>query len=114
MSVFDLAPELVDALYAAGIPGAAVLTVQTIGGTALEPTVIDTPHICAAWVDDYEASQVDGTSILRNDRKVYVVASSLSVTPVAGNTITINGSTYTVINVERDPAGACFVLQART
>jgi hypothetical protein len=48
-----------------------------------------------------------------NDRKVFIVASTLAITPAPGNTTTIGGSTYSIITVQRDPAGACWVLQCR-
>lgn len=115
MSILDgaLAEQITDALTAFDIPRSAVVTTQEVSGPPWEPVITDVPHSCSGWVDTYEAAERVDSDIQVNDRKVFIVASTLAITPVAGNTVTIGGATYSIIRVERDPAGACWVLQAR-
>lgn len=115
MSILDgeLATALTDALIGADIPQAAVVTTQETSGPPWEPVTVDVPHNCSGWVDSYETAEIDGENILRSDRKVYVLCNALDVTPAPLNTLTIDGATFSIIAVERDPAGAAWVLQCR-
>ena len=115
MSILDgyLADQLTDALTAADIPMACVVTVQETSGPDYDPTITYVPYACSGWVDTYSTLDHVDSAVLVNDRKIFIVASSLAITPAPPNTVTIAGTTYTVISVERDPAGACWVLQAR-
>jgi len=115
LSVLDdqLAEFLTDALIAFDIPQACVVTRSEMGGDPAEPTIITTPHSCEGWVDTYQASERIDDSVLVSDRKVFVVASTLSITPTTSDTVTIGGATFSIISIQRDPAGAAWVLQAR-
>lgn len=75
---------------------------------------------------DYRIGEVDGTNILRGDRKVLVFAASLAAAAVtaleqaytglratAGDKVTAEGVAYQIVNVVRDPAGASYELQVR-
>ncbi|KIZ33650.1 hypothetical protein OO17_28235 [Rhodopseudomonas palustris] len=74
----------------------------------------DVPHDCSGWTDNY--SQIDhaDSNVQVNDRKVYVLCSTLAITPTTADTVTIAGATYAIVNVQRDPAGAAWVMQCRT
>ncbi len=120
MSILDgyLAEQLTDALTAADIPQDCVVTTQeTVDpGTPWDPsddTITNVDHACQGWVDDYSTLDRTNTLIQLNDRRVYIVASTLDVTPAPTSTVTINGATLTVIAVSRDPAGTAWVLQCR-
>lgn len=77
---------------------------------------VDTDHSGKGFVSDYRDTQVDGTIVQRGDRKTIILGASLptGVVPVAGDRVTIEGVERTIINVERDPAGATYVLQSRS
>jgi hypothetical protein len=111
----DLAEQLTDALTAFDIPQDAVVTTQESSGSPWEPIITNIPHACSGWVDDYSTLERVNSNIELNDRRIYIIASTLAdVTPAPGNTVQIaGGTTFYIISVERDPAGACWVLQAR-
>ena len=78
---------------------------------------------CKALVDTYSAARVSA-GIPVSDRKVIVLGSGLpaNFTPAPGDTIRVGGPgrdvilsdrLWTVISVDRDPAGATWELQAR-
>lgn len=116
VSILDgyLAEQLTDALTAADIPQSATVTVQEISGPPWEPVITDVPYACSGWVDNYATIDHVDSNVQVNDRKVFIVASTLTPTPVPGNTVTIAGATFSVISVALDPAGAAWVLQCRT
>lgn len=72
---------------------------------------------CRGMVDrftDYERGNSQGL-IEANDRKILVLAKSLNgSTPTTRDRITAEGTTYQIINIDRDPASATFTIQART
>lgn len=108
-----LAEQLTDALTAFDIPMSCVVTRQETTGPEWDPVFSDVPYACNGWTDTYEAAEHVDSSILVNDRKVYVVASTLAIVPVPGNTIAIAGSSFTIIAVQLDPAGTAWVCQCR-
>jgi hypothetical protein len=115
-SILDgsLAEQLTDALVDAAIPQSCVLTVQEQGGDPWAPTFTDVPHACSGWRDEYEARDRIAGDVLVTDAKVYIVASSLDVTPAVGNSVSVNGVTLgSVVSMSIDPAGACWLLQVR-
>ncbi|MDF3810080.1 MULTISPECIES: hypothetical protein [Rhodopseudomonas] len=116
LSILDgyLAEQLTDALVNADIPQAAVVTAQEMSGPPWDPVLTDVPHDCSGWTDNY--SQIDhaDSNVQVNDRKVYVLCSTLAITPTTADTVTIAGATYAIVNVQRDPAGAAWVMQCRT
>lgn len=42
-----------------------------------------------------------------------ILASTLAITPTTSDTVTIRGTTYSIIDVSTDPAQALWVVQAR-
>jgi hypothetical protein len=116
LSILDgeLADQLTDALTAFDIPQSCVVTVQETSGPEWEPVIVDVPYTCSGWIDNYATIDHVDSSVQVNDRKVFVLCSSLSVTPAPSNKVTIGGATYTIINVQRDPAGTAWVMQCRT
>lgn len=85
---------------------------QLTGGT--NPTTASTAG--KGFIDDYQDRQIDETVIRRGDRRVLIVGNSLSggsVIPAAGDQVTIEGATYEIVNVARDPAAATYTCQVR-
>lgn len=71
------------------------------------------PHACKGLVDGYSVFERTNTLIVTGDVKVLILASTLAITPTTSDTVTIRGTTYSVIDVSTDPAQALWVLQAR-
>ncbi|WP_338832325.1 hypothetical protein [Bradyrhizobium sp. 27S5] len=115
MSVLDseLAAELTDALIAFDIPQACTITRNVVSGSDYDPTITTVDYAAMGWVDDYSNLDHVDSNVLVQDRKVYIVASSTLIEPTVTDAITITGKTYAVMNVQRDPAGACWVCQSR-
>ncbi len=105
--------QLTDSLTAADIAGDCVVTRQEISGPSYDPTITNVDYPASGWVDNYASFDHVDSAVQVNDRRVYVLCSSLAITPVADNTVTIDSTLYVIISVQRDPAGACWVLQCR-
>src|SRR6056297_3628561 len=61
----------------------------------------------------YRQSLVDGTVIQQGDRRLVVRQAELGVEPVNGETITVDGTDYTVVSWESDGVGAVYKLRIR-
>lgn len=81
--------------------------------TPVAPTTAD--YACKAIVEEYSDYHRANTLIEANDRKVLVLADSLSTVPnPATDTITIRGETYTIVPPAKiDPANVVWEIQAR-
>lgn len=77
-------------------------------------TKATTDHDCRAMITRYSDKLIAASEgvIGVKDRKAIVIAQSLIVTPERGDGFTLDGS-WTVENVDKDPAGATFVLQLK-
>ncbi len=67
-------------------------------------------------ITEYKDSEIDGTSIKAGDRRILIIAGTLSadVTPKANWKVSIEGSVnYRVVDAFRDPAAATWTLQVR-
>lgn len=115
----DIAKIVSDSIAGAGGVLDATLTSVTPGvATDANPNLVTpttTTHTCKGFVDDYKDSQIDGTIIKKGDRKVTLLGATIApaVAPKTNDKVTIEGDTYDVQNVERDPAGATYELQVR-
>lgn len=104
-----------------GLPTVATLT-KRITGTRTPGALTDgtQPTTQTATgkvvVSDYCAGQIDGTLIKAGDRKVLFIAESMSpvLVPEAGDRVTVEGATYFIVSVGRDPAVATYACQVRT
>lgn len=94
----------------------AVLTRDApgVGGDPFDPPApVATDYRCKAIVEAYrEQFRLDGL-VEQNDRKVLILANSLSIRPAAGDRVTISGITFTVIEVSTDPAEAVWTCRGR-
>ena len=84
------------------------------------PTTSTTTYTCKALRDTFRATWIAGGLVDAEDVKVLVLADTLSVTPEAGDRITIGSDTWTLVPagggkaaVGVDPANACFECRAR-
>ena len=67
------------------------------------------------FISDYDDTNIDGTLVKKGDREILILGASLptGVIPDEDDRITIEGSTYNIIRIRRDPAAATYVCQAR-
>ncbi len=75
------------------------------------PTTAD--YACKAIVEVYALKWRQDGLIKQNDRRVMILANSISVTPTVGDRVTISGTTFTLQDVETDPATAVWTCQGR-
>lgn len=116
----QIAKDLNAALKSAGVMTSATLTKRTVGtrtpgdlAGGTQPTTAT--YACKVVVDAYSARRIDGAIIKAGDKRIIVTGQSIasSAVPVANDTITVEGTTYTIIAVERDAASAAYVCQSR-
>jgi hypothetical protein len=77
------------------------------------PAATPTDYPCKGMVEVYSNYDKAAGLVQTNDRKVLILADSISVTPRTGDRVTIRGVTFNVINVETDPAIAVWTCQGR-
>ena len=53
------------------------------------------------------------SAVLATDLKVVILADTLAVEPTTAGRVVAEGKTLSVIDVQRDPAGATWEIQAR-
>lgn len=97
----------------------AVLTRDTVSTTSPDVDRFDPPaptsadYTCKAIVETYsEKFRMDGL-VKANDRRVLILANSISVVPTINDRVTIRGIVFTVMAVETDPALAVYTCQGR-
>ncbi len=105
-----LGGHLLPATLTKVIPGARTPS-NLPGGTGA--TTAD--YTARGIIEDYTDAQIDGTLIAAGDRKVLLLGASIAgaAVPMPGDRVTIEGATYNVRRVERDPAGATYSLTVR-
>ncbi len=115
----DIAKIVADSIKSAGgVLDATLISVTPGTGTDAEPNSFKpttTTHSARGFIDDYRDSQVDGTIVRRGDRRVTLLGATISppVAPKTNDRVTIEGFTFDVQKVRRDPAGATYELQVR-
>jgi hypothetical protein len=95
-----------DATLTRDVPG-------TITDPADPPAPTPTAYACKGIVEKYSDYFRASGLVSAKDRKVLILANSLSVTPAPDDRVTISGVTFTVITVGTDPATAVFEIQGR-
>ncbi len=95
-----------DATYTVDVAG-------TIVDPADPPAPTATNYSCKAIVDTYSDYFSRGGLVQDGDRKVLILANSLSVRPVVNSRVTVGTTVFTVVSVDTDPATAVWVLQGR-
>lgn len=72
------------------------------------PAPVTTEYACKAIVEAYaDKFRLEGL-VAANERKVLILATSLSVRPQPQDRVTIRGVTFTLLEVKTDPAEAVF------
>jgi hypothetical protein len=113
----ELAADIAEALLAAGLAIDLTITRNEVvapGGAPWEPPITaPVDHACKGWPDQWTEAELAGTRVLSSDVKVCLIATSISITPVIGDRVTVRGQTGEVVRVDADPALAVYTLQAR-
>jgi len=101
--------------------GRALTVTRTVPGSYDEDTGIvvpdtPTPYAGRGRVGSYKDSAIDGTLILRGDRKVTWQPSDASFIPTKTDTIAFDGATYAIIDIvtrELEGDWIAYTLQVR-
>lgn len=115
--VSPLSGSLARAVYAAAkgiFLDASLVRKGVSGGASFDPTAApETTYTCKAIVEAYSLkARADGLVDV-NDRKVLILAESLSVIPAVGDKITIQGITFLALEISTDPATAVWEVRGR-
>lgn len=78
-----------------------------------QPTHVD--YAARGFIEDYKDKDIDGTLIRTTDRKITLLGATIasSAVPEPQDTVTIEGKTFYIIKVLRDPAAATYNCQVR-
>lgn len=114
----DIAEQIADALTSAGLPLDVTLVRTTPGTPDPETPWIPAPpvvtnHACKGWRDRFSNEYEASSSILAGDVRIFILATTLDVTPQPGDVVTVRGDSRTIISVSTDPAASCWDMQAR-
>jgi hypothetical protein len=102
-----VAAEVAGALGEVG--GAGIIRRYTKSGPSYDPTLTPTDYPCTVFQDMVELTKMTGTLIEVNDRRVYVAASGLMITPTTADKWVLDGREYAIKSVrplQPDPNGA--------
>lgn len=104
-----LGKHLVDLTLTSWTPGTRTSTARTSGTNPTSTTATG-----KGIIEDYDSNQIDGTRVHVGDRKILILGKSIDpLVPKPNDQITIEGSTYRVMRVKRDPAAATYSCQVR-
>jgi hypothetical protein len=95
---------------------AATIRRTTNTGEAWNPTQSTTDYACTLVVTNYTVTQINGTLIQANDRRVFVSTDGLTITPTPADVLIVGGVTLAVINVmplKPDGTVVMYEIQAR-
>lgn len=108
-SFLDKLPATVAGAFSSTFRDAALVRDVAVAGSdpADPPPPTQASFACKALVEDYsERYKLEGT-VRESDRKLMILAATLSTTPHVGDRVTLQGSTYQVIGpIGTDPATA--------
>lgn len=63
------------------------------------PTVQETSYTCFGLILEYDAREIDGIVIKRDDRKIMVASESLSTAPTTSDVIEVGSVSYSIQNI---------------
>lgn len=114
MSILDSIPGIVSAALSDVFRDATLTRVSVsisdgMGGHA-QTTATDT---CKALVTEYTAWQRQALGIPANERKILILAATLTAAPKPTDKLTIQGKTWSVVEVASDPANATYECRGR-
>lgn len=107
-----VAAEVTSALAEVGGTGAIRRFVAT--GPDYDPTLTPTDYPCTLYQDMVELTKMAGTLIEANDRRVYVAASNLGITPTTADKWVLGGAEYVIKSaqpLQPDPNGAVIMYE---
>lgn len=121
MSVLEdeIAELVADGLAAADVPYDMTVTRTVPGVVDPEEPWVEVPptteeYACQGFIDSYSNYWIAQGVVEAGDRKISIVAKTLSTVPVQGDTITARGETYTIVgDVKTDPAIALWECHCR-
>lgn len=89
-------------------------TLDSSGDAVFDPPAPTTQtYSCRAIVDVYSKYLISQGMVQANERKVLILAQSLTVSPVPGDRVTVQGATYEILDVSTDPATAVWECRSR-
>lgn len=105
-----ISPFVLDAVLIKRTPGTRTPGSIT-GGT--NPT--ETSYTAKGFVDFYDDDLIDETNVKTGDRKVTLIGDSIADLSIPENNdkVTIEGQTWTIVKVNRDPDAATYDCQSR-
>lgn len=79
------------------------------------PTETETDYACRGFIDSQDQENIDGTLVRAGDRVVTLLGASIEggQVPSTEDRVTIEGTKYTIVTVDRDPASATYILTVR-
>lgn len=89
-------------------------TTRTVGQLAGGRNPSTTDYACRGFIDKKDRRNQDGQLVHDGSVTILLIGNSISggsVSPDIGDRVTIEGATYTIEALDRDPAGATFTLQ---
>lgn len=94
-----------NALNGLFLPATLIRYTPVVSADAADPDPpTESTYTCKAIVENYsQRFRIEGL-VQENERKVIILATSISVTPKPGDRITIRGITFTIEDVATDPA----------
>lgn len=92
---------------------AATLTRATGSGGWNEDPGSTATYPCKALVEGYSDHLRAVAGIPDTDSRILIVGTSIAVTPLKGDTVSLNGFDWSLIRVDVDPAKAMWTAQAR-
>ena len=114
----DIASEIAKNMGAGLLPATLIVVTtgtRTSGSLTSGKNPSEKTFSCRGIIEDYKETQFNDTSVLRGDRKVLLLGGTLQagIVPKLGDKVKIEGFTFNVVNVNRDPASATYSLQVR-
>lgn len=105
-----IGPGVLDATLLKRTPGS-----RTPGDVTSGTNPTEAPFAAKGFTDDYTDRQIDGTNVLIGDRKITLLGDSIAglTIPEPGDRVTIEGQTWTIVDVDRDPDAATYECQSR-
>lgn len=110
----SLARTIGSAMSSLFLPATLIRDVPQVGGDPADPLPpIPATFNCRGMVEAYSQYFKANGLVEQNDRKVLILAASLSVRPKPNDRVTIAGITFTIMDVSTDPAEAVWECKGR-
>ena len=72
----------------------------TVSGPDYDPVTTDEDFPCRLVDLDVEESSIDGTLVLRGDRRVYLSTEGMTIEPLRTDRVLIGGEPHTIVEVK--------------